>query len=225
MNRQNGLKLGLGLVFLAVFNAVFFIAGGTDHPKSVWLAYAFIHIAYLLLVATSFLVKENSQKVVMGMPLYTVSTIYFALSFVINLIFVFAKPETLTACLIINIILTGFYVASMLTLVMANDATQAAVDRREKELMYVNEASGRLKAMQESAGDEALARKIERVYDLVRNSQVKSSQGVHNQERNVLRMLDELEYLVESKDPAAEETLREVEKAARERNRMLQYGK
>ena len=46
MNKKSILFILLDLVFLAVFNTVFFVVGGTNHPASVWVAYglSLIHI-------------------------------------------------------------------------------------------------------------------------------------------------------------------------------------
>ena len=46
MKKKIALWIILDLIFLIVFNTVFFVAGGADHPASVWISYGFIHFAY-----------------------------------------------------------------------------------------------------------------------------------------------------------------------------------
>ena len=52
MEKINGLQAIIGLVFLIIFNAIFFIIGGVRHNVPVWIAYSFIHFAYLMLLLT-----------------------------------------------------------------------------------------------------------------------------------------------------------------------------
>ena len=61
MNKKSILYILLDLVFLAVFNTVFFVVGGTNHPASVWAAYGFIHFSYIMVLVTPFLVRKNSN--------------------------------------------------------------------------------------------------------------------------------------------------------------------
>ena len=70
MNKKSVLWILLDLVFLAVFNTVFFVAGGTDHTASVWISYGFIHFAYLMVLVTPFLIRKSSSAAVFGFSLY-----------------------------------------------------------------------------------------------------------------------------------------------------------
>ena len=40
------IRIVFTLVFLVVFNTLFFLLSGTDNPTSVWVSYAYIHVAY-----------------------------------------------------------------------------------------------------------------------------------------------------------------------------------
>ena len=88
MNKKSILYILLDLVFLAVFNTVFFVVGGTDHPASVWISYAFIHLAYIMVVATPILTRKSSSASVFGFSLYSISAAYFLTEFVLGLVFV-----------------------------------------------------------------------------------------------------------------------------------------
>ena len=61
MNKKRVLWIFLALVFLMVFNMIFFMAGGTEHGKAVWISYGFIHFAYLMSLITPFLVKKSTN--------------------------------------------------------------------------------------------------------------------------------------------------------------------
>ena len=109
MNKKSALWIILDLVFLIVFNTVFFVAGGFEHPASVWLSYGFIHFAYLMVIATPFLIRKSSSAAVFGFSLYSISSTYFLVEFIVGLIFVFLRQESVKAALIVQVIIAGIY--------------------------------------------------------------------------------------------------------------------
>ena len=52
----------MDLIFIIIFNAMFFILGGTDHSVSVWISYGFIHFAYLMLIVTPFFMRRGKSE-------------------------------------------------------------------------------------------------------------------------------------------------------------------
>ena len=66
MSKKGILWILLDLIFLAVFNAIFFVAIETKQPASVWIAYGFIHFAYLMVIATPLLIRKSSSASVFG---------------------------------------------------------------------------------------------------------------------------------------------------------------
>ena len=88
MNKKNVLWILLDLVFLVVFNVVFFVASGTQHPASVWISYGFIHFAYIMLLVTPFLIRKSSSAAVFGFSLYSISSTYFFVAFIAGIVFI-----------------------------------------------------------------------------------------------------------------------------------------
>ena len=68
MNKKTGLWIALDLIFVIVFNVVFFTLLGGEHPASVWVAYAFIHIAYIMVVVTPFLTRKERSFTALTSP-------------------------------------------------------------------------------------------------------------------------------------------------------------
>ena len=92
------------------------------------------------------------------------------------------------------------------------------------ELQYVKESSAMLKGIMEMASDKALKKKIEKAYDLLHSSQVKSSGAVRDYEVTVMELIEVLEQNVARNDvTAANTTLDKIMKNANERNRRLKY--
>ena len=105
MNKKNVLCLLLDLVFLVIFNVVFFVLGGTEHPASVWISYGFIHFSYIMLLITPKLIRKSSSSAVFGFSLYSISSAYFLIAFVVGVIFVFMRSESYKISLVSQVII------------------------------------------------------------------------------------------------------------------------
>lgn len=225
MDKKRILWILLDLVFLIVFNIVFFVAGGTDHPTSVWISYGFIHFAYIMLLVTPYLIRKSTNTAVLGFPLYSISSAYFIVSFVVGLIFIFTPPESYKAALIVQVIIAGIYAAMLISHMIANESTADSIERHEIELRYVRDASAKLKGIMDSISDKQLRKKVEKLYDLLHSSPAKSNNSVRDYELAVLGLIDVLEEKVDRNDiPAVEITISQIERNASERNLRLKYG-
>ena len=224
MNKKSVLWILLDLVFLIVFNIVFFVMGGAQHPASVWISYGFIHFAYIMLVITPFLIRKSSSAAVFGFSLYSISSAYFFAAFILGVIFIAAHPENYKWSLIVQVVIAGFYAIMLISNMIANEHTADSIERHEMELQYVKESSAMLKGIMEMASDKALKKKIEKAYDLLHSSQVKSSVAVRDYEVTVMDLIEVLEQHVARNDvAAANTTLDKIMKNANERNRRLRY--
>ena len=224
MNKKTLLWLLLQLVFLIVFNIVFFVTSGTVHPASVWVSYGFIHFAYIMLMITPLLVRKTTNTAVFGYPLNAISTAYFIIAFLVGVGFIIAHPESYIAALVTQIILLGIYAVLLLSHMIANEETADSIERHEMDLEYVKDASSHLKRISESIDDKQFYKKVERLYDLLHASPVKTNASVRDFELSVLGLIDELEMYIANNDYSnAELTINKIERNANERNRRLKY--
>lgn len=224
MNKKRTLWILLDLVFLIVFNVVFFVAGGTDHPASVWISYGFIHFAYLMLLGTPFLIRKSTNTGVLGFPLYSISSTYFIVAFIVGLIFIFTHPELYKAALIVQVIIAGIYAVMLISHMIANESTADSIERHEMELRYVRDASAKLKGIMDSISDKQLRKKVEKLYDLLHSSPVKSNNSAREYELMVLELIAALETNIDKNDIlSVETTISRIERIANERNRCLKY--
>lgn len=222
MNKKNILWILLHSVFLIVFNVVFFIAGGTEHSVSVWISYSFIHVAYMMLLVTPLLVRKNTNTAVLGFPIYSISSTYFMAAFIVGLVFMFIHLESYKAALIVQVIIAGIYAALLILHLIANENTADSIEHHEMELLYVKNASFKLKGIMDSVKDKQFRKKIEKLYDLLHSSPAKSNSVVRDYELTVLELIDVLERDIDKNDfAAAEVTISKIERNASERNRKL----
>ncbi len=222
MNKKSILYILLDLVFLAVFNTVFFVVGGTEHPASVWISYAFIHLAYILVIATPILIRKSSSSAVFGFSLYSVSALYFLVEFVLGLIFVLIAGDSYKTALVIQVILAGIYAVLLLSNLIANEHTADRVEQHEKEVAYVKEAASRIKLLMGKSSDKKANKEIEKAYDLIHSSPSQSHRSVEVLEAEIKNIISRLENAVENDQ--VDEILQLVKKVistTEERNRRL----
>lgn len=224
LNKKTLLWVLLQLVFLIVFNIVFFVTSGTVHPASVWVSYGFIHFAYIMLMITPLLVRNTTNTAVFAYPLNAISTAYFILAFLVGVGFIIAHPESYIAALVTQIILLGIYAVLFFSHMIANEETADSIERHEMDLEYVKDASSHLKRIGDSIDDKQFYKKVERLYDLLHGSPVKTNNSVRDYEMAVLDLIDELEMCIANNDySTAELTINKIERNANERNRRLKF--
>lgn len=215
----------LDLVFLAVFNTVFFMLGGTEHPTSVWISYGFIHFAYLMILVTPFLIRKSSSAAIFGFSIYSISSTYFFVEFIAGLIFIFMRSDSLKASLVTQVIIAGIYAIILLSNLIANEHTADAVEKKEVEVAYIKNAASRVKALMGKISDKKADKAIEKAYDLLHSSPTKSSATVHAIETQIINKVSQLEEAVSSSNVASVVTLSgEIISLVEERNRKLRLA-
>lgn len=190
----------LKMVFLVVFNALFFILAGTEHPISVWVAYAMINISYLMLVATPLLVRQSQSAYLFGMTLASISSVYFIVEFILGLIIILIRPSGFKATLVIQILLGGAYAVILLSNMLANEHSADSEARRSEEITAIKEMASRLKQMMDRVEDKEAAKMIERAYDYVHSSPIKSNESARHYEIQAAQYIYDLNAAVAGND-------------------------
>lgn len=162
------------LIFVVLFNVVFFLIGGFEHPASVWISYGFIHGAYGMRVLTPFLTEKSRSAAVFGVTLGFISTVYFLAEFVLGMIFVLIGSESFRAALILQLILAGVYAVVLLSHLQANAHSADAERKQASDAAWLKDATARVRALMNQAEDPAAKKAIERVYDLLHASPVQA---------------------------------------------------
>ena len=225
MKKKTALWILLDLVFLVVFNVVFFVATGTKHPASVWVAYAFIHFAYLMVLVTPYLIRKSSSAAVFGFSLYSISSVYFLVQLVVGIVFICLKQESIKVSLITQIIIAGIYAIILISNLIANESTANSIEKHEAEVAYIKESSSRVRSLMDKIDDKRANRAIEKTYDLLHASPAKTSSSVQALEREILSLTRELETAVFEKDVDSVMTATEaILSKAEERNRRLKMN-
>lgn len=225
MNKKSVLWIILDLIFLVVFNTVFFVATGFDHPASVWLSYGFIHFAYLMVLITPFLIRKSSSADVFGFSLYSISSTYFLIEFIVGLIFIFIGSESIKTSLIVQILIAGIYAVMLLSHLIANESTADSIERHEEEVSYIKTASSRVKQLVGKLDNKKANKEVEKVYDLLHSSPTRTISSVHSLEMEIKNIISDLESAVAAKDNDTAITLAgKLLQVIEERNRKIRVN-
>ena len=222
MNKKSVLWVLLDLVFLIVFNTVFFVAGGTEHTASVWLSYGFIHFSYIMVLVTPFLIRKSSSSAIFGFSIYSISATYFFVEFITGLVFIFLKQESVKPALIVQIIIAGIYAIILISHLIANESTADSVERHEDEVAFIKQSSARIKPLIGKLSSKKANKEIEKAYDLLHSSPSRSISTVKLLEASILEKIAELESAISSEDENAAITKAgEVIALTEDRNRKI----
>ena len=200
MNKKNILWAILNLIFLIIFNVLFFGLGGVEHNLSVWISYGFIHFAYFMLLLTPRLIRSGKSKAVFGFSLYSISAIYFLIAFVTGIVFILIASGSSTAALLVQLCISGLYGIILVSNMLANEYTADAEEKRQPQIAYVKVASAKLKILLENIKDKAAKKKVEQVFDAVYSSPVKSHPDLAEKENSILQAINELDSAVTAGD-------------------------
>ncbi len=212
----------LDSIFIILFNVLFFVLGGTDHPASVWISYGFIHFAYLMVVLTPVLTQKTASREVFGLVISSISTIYFVVEFIIGVLFILIAFKAYKGVMLFQIVIAGIYLFFLVANLLANEHTATSEKRHAEEIEYIKSASSRVRMLLDKTSDKNTNRAIERAYDILHSSPAKTVPSVELLESNILDKVTELEIAVKNNniEGAAKFASRIVE-LTEERNRQI----
>jgi len=190
MKKTNALWMVLTLVFPLVFNTLFFALGGTERPDFVWISYGFIHFAYAMLLVTPLLIHSDKSSAVFGFVLYSTTVVYFAITFIVgvgSMLIPLFGPKTMWT---VHLLLAGIYAIMLVAHMIANSKTAEAQQARQEQIDYIKQAATELKIILAKIRDKEALRKVERAYDALYSSPVKSYPELERMERDILAQID-----------------------------------
>jgi len=222
IGKGNMLRVILISIFLIVFNSLYFVLGGIDRNASVWISYCFIHFAYFMLLFTPRLVRAGKSAAVFSFSLYAVTSAYFLLEFVIGVMFIMISPNSYQAAFFVQLVIAGIYGIAIVSNMFANEHTADAEEKRQPQIDYVKKASAQLKGVLERVADKNAKKKVERAYDTLSSSPVKSHPDLASLEDRILKFIHALENAVSAENSDTIIALAgSLETAIHERNRQL----
>ena len=161
-------------VFVVIFNISFFLLKDSEVHGATWISYGFIHLAYIGLLLTQ-LLDEKHKEVSLRLSSHLVSIIYFIVELITGVIFIIMNPVGFKATLIIQTVLFGLYLIVLLINVIINSKIIDSLEETKYNKKYVEETTKILDSIKLSTNSEQVLSLINKLYDIVHGSQLKSN--------------------------------------------------
>ncbi len=181
---------------ILIFNVLFFILGGVDHTTAAWIAYGAIHLSYIISIASPYLVKNQTNRVGSALSVSYVSAINLVIQIVVGGLIIIIDPDSYTGTLVIELIMLIVYIAILVTLLLANKDTEAAIARQKEEVFFIRDLAGRVKLLMGRDTSGRLDKPLEKLYDVIFCSPTRSCACVKPLEAELTAKIGELEGAV-----------------------------
>ncbi|MBE6296257.1 MAG: hypothetical protein E7086_07125 [Bacteroidales bacterium] len=182
----------LALVFLALFNGLFFFIGGTEHSEANWVSYGFIHVAYACILLTPLFCRSGKKLEVLSYSLYLRAFFYFFTELVIGVICIWIDPENSKWPLIIQGVLLAIFLVLQIMSVLANDSTAETIQKQKTESMLIQDMAQRIRVGMREISDSSVKKLVERCYDAINNSSIQSFPEAADVELELRQAVDTL---------------------------------
>ncbi len=195
MKKMNVLWIMLDTIFLIVFNIIVFLLI-YEHTAVFWISYVFIHFSYIMLVISSGFIPKTRNALVFGYPIIYISSVYFFVEFFCGILFFTLGKDYTNTAIVVQLIIAGLYGIIFVSNLIANEQTIEDEQQREKDIIYIKMAIGEMNNVLQQAQDIKVRKNIEKVYDAVKSSQVKTYPALAEIERDIIKAINRLKIAV-----------------------------
>lgn len=193
-------RVGFGLLFLIVFNIIYFVVGGLDHGAAEWISYVFILASLLCaILAPQASPHAPSHSTLVG-SVALAGVVYFALELAVGVAFILLWPNAWQGALVTQLILLAIFLALAITLTRANARTNRAEERQLDERRRFNNLIASAQMLASATQTEDLRAEIQRIVEDLRCSPVRSAAETIGIEEMIAGELNELHLALEAND-------------------------
>ena len=176
---------------------VFYFGMLSDFSPSRWVCWAYIHLTYVLIIASIYSVKAVKNGHVYAYPKIITATIYYVVSLIVGVVLILINFSSVVVPIITFLILTGIYLKMYLVL-MGTESSSIANEKRDRMNMhFIKKVSERLSALRDEVADFKTKKVIDKAYDAVRGAIVTSTSEVAMIENEIEESIDALESAIQ----------------------------
>lgn len=227
--KSNILKLVIGLIFLIVFNVLFFLLGGTERSDTEWVCYGFIHAAYLCLLVTPLFCNAEKGETVLSASLCLRALFYFFTELAMGLGFIWYNaynPISIVWPAIIQGILLAVFLILQLMSVLANDATKASLAKQRHERVYIRSLAEKLKETMRQVNDPTLHKQLANCYESLSSISLESFPEALDAELELKNAVNTLCSFVEQGDTSQlGQQIQNIQVAIKHRNQAIRMAR
>ena len=172
--KANILKIIIGLIFLIVFNTLFFLLGGTERTTTEWVCYGFIHAAYLCLLSTPLFCNAGKGDSILSASLYLRALFFFFTELIVGICFLWYNSDSYLWPVIVQCVLLAIFWILQLMSVLANDATKSSLTKQKQERVYIRSLAENVKESMRKVSDSVLRKQMTSCYEALISSSIES---------------------------------------------------
>jgi len=180
------------LAFLVVFNAAFYILGGINQNASEWISYCFVHLSFLLLLVSSLFIEKGNSGAVFRYSINTISGIYFFIELIIGEMFILLALPNYKAAFLTQLGLLALYAVILVAFISTNKKTASSETKRQNEINFIKYTSARLEQSFETISDNTARKAVEKLYDVLSTSPVKSQDSLLELEMKIRDLVERI---------------------------------
>lgn len=166
------------ILFPIAFVAMFFIIGGTNHGATCWLGFGFILFSYLLIVLVPLLAPRTKSAHLFGVASSALNGIYFAINFIIGLLFIIKDFDEWKYPLLVEIIIFVLFFIYLLQVLRIDEITGAKEIKHKKEIYVLKELTSKAKIIMDNTNDMEMKKTVQLVYNELNTCQINSNENV-----------------------------------------------
>lgn len=175
----------VGLVLLCMFNFLFFWLDFNRDYISIWVSYAFIHLAYIQLIAVPFLVPKSKSTHIFLEGIAAISAAYFLTEIVLGSVFILLALESWKLVFLIQLIILLVNAFILYINIIVNKRTANTEQYKKQVQKTIKTAMNYLQqAKQITEGDDRSL--IISAYDNLKASPLLVDENIRGIEENIL---------------------------------------
>ena len=219
------IRIMLTLVFLITFNGLFFLLSGTENPDSVWISYAFVHVAYFTILFLPIFKTKGEASYYLASSLYVQAIGYFLLELIIGIVFIVWRLEEITWPLIIQGVLWLVYMVLILGNAWANEATAKSLKKRQQDISQYQSNRMNIKRLLAWAEDTEIKKILIACYDKLDVSSSRQTSESESLDIEIAQTIELLKLNLRSGDnDQSLSSARNLHKLIEERKTLLKYS-
>ena len=221
------LKTAFALVFLIVFNVLFFLLCGTENKTSVWISYGFIHAAYITILVIPLIGSKGQDSFYMNATLFNQAIAYFLLELVIGVTCIVWSPDNSLWPILIQSILWLVYAIILIGNAWANEVTTQSLEKRSQEITPFREMTSELKKVSLMIKTPQVSKDVTEIYDALYYSGSRQTAETIELDANISDLIGALKMRVrqgEENSPEVKQHLTELRHLIAERKITLKYS-
>ena len=212
-------------LLLVLFNVIFWVSvKPAEANATVWVGYAFLTLAIIILGAMTFIFKLKSDTTMTTLVAVLYLAIgYFAVAFILNLILMLVNGEKATAGIILNVIVLILFAAIFVILYRSFSRVQDNTAAREKRMRELRMTGVKVSGLTYLTTDQEIIAAIRKFKDNIDNSSSRGNENTQAIEEQLDQQIDIIRTLLTNgaDNEAVLRALRGAEGLLKQRNQLL----